>query len=118
MVLQVTLLSNTNEEQSPMKADRRLWLTRDRETVVEDGAIEAVLLLAAAGRSIPGGEVVRLRLMTDADGRVSQAPVEAPVADPAPEVKEQSKPEDKQRAKPADKSAKKPATKRRSKRRK
>ena len=117
MVLRVTLLANTDKEQSRMKADRRLCLNRDGDMLVEDGDVASATLLAAPGQDIPKDVVERLRLVTDTEGRVSQAPVELPAADSAPEAKEQSKPEDKQRAKPADKSVKKPATKRRSKRR-
>ncbi len=99
-----------------MKADRRLWLTRDRDSLAEDGDIAAASLLASPGSAIPAAEVARLGLVTDADGRVTQ-PAPEPEVVKAPEVKEQPKPEDKQRAKPADKAVKKPTTKRRSKRR-
>ncbi len=95
-----------------MKADRRLYLTRDRETIVEDGDARAGSLLAAPGCDIPEEEVKRLGLLTDSDGRVTQ-PTAAPET---PEVKEQPKPEDKQQKKPADKAVKKPTTKRRRKR--
>lgn len=91
-----------------MKADRRLWLTRDGDAIVEEGDSRAASLLVAPGQVISASQVGRLGLRMDADGRVTQG---------APEVKEQPKPEDKQQKKPADKAVKKPATKRRRKRR-
>ncbi len=45
-------------------ADRKLWLTADRERVVEDGDPEARFLLAAPGRAVPEEQAVRLGLLT------------------------------------------------------
>ncbi len=45
-------------------ADRKLWLTADRERVVEDGDPEARFLLAVPGRAVPEEQAVRLGLMT------------------------------------------------------
>jgi hypothetical protein len=64
-------------------ADRRLYLTLDEQTLVEDGDATARFLLAAPGGAIPGSEVDRLQLVV-VDGRIEQARGEqlAPVADP------------------------------------
>lgn len=53
-----------------LKADRRLWLTRDRQ-VVEDGDPRAAILLAGKGQYIPATEVERLGLEVRG-GRVKQ----------------------------------------------
>lgn len=45
-------------------ADRKLWLTADRDRVVEDGDPEARFLLAAPGRAVPEEQAVRLGLLT------------------------------------------------------
>ncbi len=90
-----------------MKADRRLWLTRDLETVVDDGDARAAILLAAPGRGISETEVKRLGLRADSDGRVTQSTA----APETPEVKERPRPEDKQRKKPTTKSRRKRAKK-------
>ncbi len=43
--------------------DRRLWLTADRDHVVEDGdPAAAFLFVARAGREIPADEASRLQL--------------------------------------------------------
>lgn len=57
--------------QGPIVADRRLYLTDDRLTVVEAGDEKAAWLFCVAGHSIPGSEVTRLALVVD-DGRVVQ----------------------------------------------
>ena len=50
--------------------DRRLWLTADRDHVVEDGDPEAAfLLVGCAGRTIPGDVASRLELQI-VDGRI------------------------------------------------
>ena len=45
-----------------MKADRRLYLTADRQRVVEEGDAEAAFLLVPEGEEIPEDEVERLGL--------------------------------------------------------
>ena len=52
-----------------LTADRRLWLTAEKDQVVEEGDGEAAFLLAGAGRTIPVAEVERLELV-DVDGRI------------------------------------------------
>lgn len=52
-----------------IRADRRLWLTADRQRVVEDGDEEAAFLLAAPGHIIPDREIARLGLEAR-DGKV------------------------------------------------
>lgn len=62
-----------------LAADRRLWLTRDRESVVEDGSPDAAWLLAAGpGDVIPKLEATRLRLEL-VDGKVVQRAAESAV---------------------------------------
>lgn len=51
-------------------ADRRLYLTADRATVVEEGDLRAAFLLAGQGSEIPAVEVERLGLTVDGDARV------------------------------------------------
>jgi hypothetical protein len=71
-------------------ADRRLYLTRDGEHVVEDGDPTAAFLLATPDTVIPSDDVARLGLEF-VDGRIVQraveseppAPTEAP-PEPAP----------------------------------
>lgn len=85
-----------------LAADRRLYVTRDRGRVVEDGDPEAGFLLASGpGALIPPEDVARLGL-TVRDGRIVQHGGE----------KEQAKPADKQAAPPADKMIVKPSSKR------
>ena len=43
-------------------ADRRLWLTADREGVVEDGDPRAAFLLASEGTEVPDEDVKRYGL--------------------------------------------------------
>lgn len=69
-----------------LTADRRLYLTRDRETVVEEGDAAAAYLLCGAGGQISLPEVARLRLSLE-QGR----------------IKQQAKPKDKARRKHEDK---------------
>lgn len=52
-----------------LTADRRLWLTAEKDQVVEEGDGLAAFLLAGAGRMIPAAEVERLELV-DVDGRI------------------------------------------------
>jgi hypothetical protein len=46
-----------------MRAEKRLYLTRDRSRVVEEGAADAAFLLAAQGAEIPDAEARRLGLI-------------------------------------------------------
>lgn len=45
-----------------LRADRRLYTTADREQIVEEGDARAAYLLAAIGRNIGEGDVVKYRL--------------------------------------------------------
>lgn len=45
-----------------MQADRKLWLTADRERVVEDGDPDAAFLLAAEGDELDDEDVERYGL--------------------------------------------------------
>lgn len=45
-----------------MELDRKLWLTADRDKVVEDGDPEAAFLLGAEGATVPDDEAERLGL--------------------------------------------------------
>lgn len=47
---------------SKFVTDRKLWLTADRERVVEDGDPEAAFLLASAGKEIDAATVERYGL--------------------------------------------------------
>lgn len=86
-----------------MLADRRLYLTRDRSRVVEEGDVEAAFLLASEGRDIEVSEIHRLGLKLK-DGRVvvpGAEPEPTPEPEPEPEVRQESKPEEKPEPKPA-----------------
>lgn len=67
--------------------DRRLWLTADRERVVEDGDPEAAFLLAAPGQSIPEAQAERYGLVPKAKTapKAKNKAVEAPEGDKAAE---------------------------------
>ncbi len=43
-----------------MELDRRLWLTADKESVVEDGDPKAAFLLGNEGTEVPDDEAKRL----------------------------------------------------------
>lgn len=77
-------------------ADRRLCLTADRATLVEEGDVRAAFLLAGKGGTIPAAEVQRLGLEL-IDGRIVARPTGDPEtnARPAPANKARRKPEDK-----------------------
>lgn len=45
-----------------MELDRKLWLTADREKVVEDGDPNAAFLLGNEGSEVPDDEAKRLGL--------------------------------------------------------
>lgn len=78
-----------------LTADRRLWLTRDRSAVVEDGDPAAAFLLAAPGTAISPTDVDRLGLSGDGE-RVSlpraAEPEPAPEPEPEPEAEPIEKP--------------------------
>lgn len=52
-----------------LTADRRLWLTAEKDQVVEEGDGLAAFLLAGVGRTIPAAEAKRLKLKL-ARGRI------------------------------------------------
>ncbi len=52
-----------------LKADRRLWLTAEKDQVEEEGDGRAAFLLAGTGRTIPVAEAERLELV-DVAGRI------------------------------------------------
>lgn len=67
---------------APMISDRRLYLDKTKDVLVEEGSLEARWLLAPAGGTIPGEEVDRLGL-TFTDGRVTQpGAAEVPSSEP------------------------------------
>ena len=79
-----------------MKLDRTLWLTADRDRVVEEGDPEAAYLLGTAGKEIPDDEAKRLGL--SGKSKTSEA---------APAEEKESEPADnKQAAAPANKARK------------
>lgn len=45
-----------------MIADRRLWLTADRDRVVEEGDPDAAFLFVTPGKTVPDAEAARLGL--------------------------------------------------------
>jgi hypothetical protein len=53
-------------------ADRKLYLTRDKERIVEEGSPEAAYLFANSGTMIPDAEAARLGLSVT-NGRMMQA---------------------------------------------
>lgn len=69
-----------------VQLDRTLWLTEDRNTVVEDGDVKARFLLGVAGDELSLEEARRLDLVDDSD--------ESPVTPPA---KQQTPSKNKQR---------------------
>lgn len=73
-----------------MKADRKLYLTADRERVVEEGDPEAAFLLAAPGKEISDADAEKYGLKPA----------------PAAEEKEAAPADNKQAAAPANKARK------------
>lgn len=49
-----------------MRLDRKLWLTADRDSVVEDGSPGAAFLLGAEGAEVPDDEAKRLGIKAKA----------------------------------------------------
>lgn len=95
--------------------DRTLYLTADREELVEEGDRRAAFLFATAGKRVPLDEAVRYGLAAAPKSKSKPAPepepapesAEEPEPDAEPEEKQADQPEDKQAAKPANKAAKK-----------
>ena len=67
-----------------MKLDRTLWLTADREKVVEDGDPRAAFLLGTAGKDVPDAEAQRLGITGKKAPAAKQAPEPANKARSAP----------------------------------
>lgn len=69
--------------------DRRLWLTADRERVVEDGDPEAAFLLAAPGQTVSETQAERYGLVpkakTKASAKSDKKAAEAPEGEKATE---------------------------------
>jgi len=63
MGLTINLLSDSKEEQPMWISPRRLFLTADRERVVEDGDVEARFLLVGKGGEMPMAEAERYGLL-------------------------------------------------------
>lgn len=66
-----------------MQADRRLWLTADRERVVEEGDPEAAFLFATPGKDISDEDVERYGLKPARKAPAADAPAEEKQAAPA-----------------------------------
>lgn len=60
------------------QSDRRLYLTKDKARVVEDGDPEAAFLLVGAGGSIPEEDAKRYGLL---DKKAKAAPAESKAVD-------------------------------------
>lgn len=77
-------------------ADRRLYLTRDKLRMVEDGDPDAGFLLCAPGRVIPAEDCAALGLQL-VDGRIVQdagEPESEPTPEPAEPTPEEEAPAD------------------------
>lgn len=103
-----------------VRVDRRLYLTADRRTLVEEGDPQAAFLWAPdAGFTVTEEEAARVGYQPDKRAAEAYAKhvKEAKVGTAAPDLteligkKEAPRPEDKNMGKPADKSAGKPETK-------
>ena len=66
-----------------MKLDRTLWLTADRNEVVEDGDARAAFLLGTAGKEIPDAEAERLGLTSKPAAKKADAPEDKQADAPA-----------------------------------
>lgn len=62
--------------------DRRLWLTADKTTLVEDGDVRAAFLWAVAGREVPAGEAKRVGYTP---AGIEPAAAHEPEPEPVPE---------------------------------
>ena len=78
---------------SRITADRRLYLTADKDRVVEEDDIRGAFLLVAEGRQIDGAEAERLGVSLVDDVVVIGEPPE-PEPEVAPEVEPTGLPED------------------------
>lgn len=58
-----------------MIADRRLWLTADRERVVEEGDPEAAFLFATPGKEVSDEDAERYGLKPSRKAKDDDAPV-------------------------------------------
>ena len=67
-----------------MKLDRTLWLTADRDKVVEDGDPKAAFLLGTAGKDVPDDEAKRLGITEKKAPAAKQTPAPANKARSAP----------------------------------
>lgn len=103
MALEVKALRDARENVNMLTADRRLWLTADNETIVEEGDPKAAFLLCGAGQVIPERDAERFGLSSDADGHVVQRRGEQAV------TKQQTAHEDKAAPPPTTKKATKKA---------
>lgn len=63
------------------RADRTLWLTADRERVVEDGSDEAAFLFTVEGDEISVGEAERYGLL--GGGKAAAKPADKQASAPA-----------------------------------
>lgn len=68
--------------------DRKLWLTADRERVVEDGDPEAAHLLASKGKELPADVVKRYGLDKPAKKQVAGPPADKALKTPTSKSKE------------------------------
>lgn len=79
-----------------MKLDRTLWLTSDRDRVVEDGDPEAAFLLGTAGKEIPDAEAERLGIepaskKAQAEEKKADEPADKAAAAPANKARKAAK---------------------------
>ncbi len=86
-----------------LRADRRLYESRDKDVICEEGDVRSSWLLAGVGSTIGAGDVAKYGL-TFEGGRVRYAG--APDLPDLPVLKEASKPEDKAATEHEDKSIK------------
>lgn len=86
-----------------MRLDRRLWLTADKNEVVEDGDPRAAFLLGGAGTEVPDAEAERLGLTAAKPAPEPEPAAEEPAVEPAP-AKAKKAPANKARKSSANKS--------------
>ena len=90
------LTANTLTQRTVV-AEERLWLTADRQRLVEDGHSDAAFLFCIPGQLIPYGEAARVGLVAE-DTPAADAP--AAVKESAPEATKESKPDRTKERKP------------------
>lgn len=56
----IEVTRNETQATDKVEVDRKLWLTKDRDRVVEDGDPEAAFLYATPGKRVPREEAERL----------------------------------------------------------